>query len=328
MLDIIAVNDENYDIDEKEFNVLVNKIQDNIIETLDILAPLKIREQAFYKVPKETNLDYDIEEHKRLRNQLVSTIRHKKKTFYENTIDKNKLDQKKLWHELKKLVDIPANDILESFGVMFFEFCQESGYDKILEVLGATPRDFLQNLDALHDHLGTLYPGMRAPSFRCTERPEDGALVLHYYSDRPGLEYIVIGIVKLQRLHGTDVDVQILKTKEECDHVQFLITDTSAPGVATNPMIADLETLSIEPNKKKFLLKFGVRPHLELTFENIVVSHQHCLCVENQKGVMQVEASEEFSNLRLKGQMLYIPESDLVIFLCYPSVMNLDDLTR
>lgn len=54
-----------------------------------------------------------------------------------------------------------------------------------------------QNLDALHDHLGTLYPGMRSPSFRCTERPEDGALVLHYYSDRPGLEHIVIGIVKV-----------------------------------------------------------------------------------------------------------------------------------
>jgi len=39
---------------------------------------------------------------------------------------------------------------------------------------------------------------MRAPSFRCTERTEDGALVLHYYSDRPGLEYIVIGIVKVR----------------------------------------------------------------------------------------------------------------------------------
>lgn len=60
------------------------------------------------------------------------------------------------------------------------------------------PLLFSQNLDALHDHLGTLYPGMRAPSFRCTERTEDGALVLHYYSDRPGLEYIVIGIVKVQ----------------------------------------------------------------------------------------------------------------------------------
>lgn len=41
-------------------------------------------------------------------------------------------------------LEIPANDILELFGKTFFEFCQDSGYDKILQVLGATPRDFLQ----------------------------------------------------------------------------------------------------------------------------------------------------------------------------------------
>jgi hypothetical protein len=40
--------------------------------------------------------------------------------------------------------EIPADDILELFGKTFFEFCQDSGYDKILQVLGATPRDFLQ----------------------------------------------------------------------------------------------------------------------------------------------------------------------------------------
>lgn len=40
--------------------------------------------------------------------------------------------------------DIPADNILELFGKTFFEFCQDSGYDKILQVLGATPRDFLQ----------------------------------------------------------------------------------------------------------------------------------------------------------------------------------------
>ena len=39
---------------------------------------------------------------------------------------------------------VPANAILEMFGKMFFEFCQESGYDKILQVLGANVRDFLQ----------------------------------------------------------------------------------------------------------------------------------------------------------------------------------------
>lgn len=42
------------------------------------------------------------------------------------------------------IADIPADAILELFGKTFFEFCQDSGYDKILQVLGATPRDFLQ----------------------------------------------------------------------------------------------------------------------------------------------------------------------------------------
>ncbi|XP_047370762.1 guanylate cyclase soluble subunit beta-1 isoform X1 [Vespa velutina] len=267
-------------------------------------------------------------------------------------------------------LNIPANDILELFGRMFFDFCQDSGYDKILQVLGATPRDFLQNLDALHDHLGTLYPGMRAPSFRCTERPEDGALVLHYYSDRPGLEYIVIGIVKTvaKKLHGTDVDMEILKTKNECDHVQFLITNTSGPGVVSNSMIVEHEMLSAEPkvspttfcrvfpfhimfdrdltivqtgytitrilpqvcsdNCKLTDILFAVRPHLELTFENILSHINTVYVLRTKKGAMRVASSEEYAYLRLKGQMLYIPESDLTIFLSYPSVMNLDDLTR
>ncbi|XP_047121448.1 guanylate cyclase soluble subunit beta-1 [Schistocerca piceifrons] len=272
-----------------------------------------------------------------------------------------------------EVLKIPANTILELFGKMFFEFCQDSGYDKILQVLGATPRDFLQNLDALHDHLGTLYPGMRAPSFRCTERPEDGALVLHYYSDRPGLEYIVIGIVKTvaSKLHGTEVDVQILRTKEECDHVQFLITEQSGPGKVAAPEVHEDDTLSLDPKVSPatfsrvfpFHLMFDrelrivqtgatiarvmprtrrtdckvtdildtVRPHLELTFENILSHINTVYVLKTRPGVMQVDQhaiAPEYSHLRLKGQMVYIPETDLVIFLCYPSVMNLDDLIR
>ncbi|XP_067000206.1 guanylate cyclase soluble subunit beta-1 [Anabrus simplex] len=269
------------------------------------------------------------------------------------------------------VLQIPADSILELFGKTFFEFCQDSGYDKILQVLGATPRDFLQNLDALHDHLGTIYPGMKAPSFRCTERPEDGKLILHYYSDRPGLEHIVIGIVKTvaSKLHGTEVEVEIYRTKEECDHVQFLITEVSGPPKSALPKMAEIDTLSLEPKVSPatfcrvfpFHLMFDrelrvvqagtsvarvlprvshpgckitdildtVRPHLELTFENILSHINTVYVMKTKPGVMTVEILEpEFSNLRLKGQMLYIPESDLMIFLCYPSVMNLDDLTR
>lgn len=150
--------------------------------------------------------------------------------------------------------------------------------------------------------------------------------------------------------------------------MQFLITNTSGPGVVSNPMIAELETLSVEPkvspmtfcrvfpfhlmfNRDLIIVQTGctitrvipqvcsgncklndilltVRPHLELTFENILSHINTVYVLRTKKGVMRVDASEEYSYLRLKGQMLYIPESDLVTFLCYPSVMNLDDLTR
>lgn len=41
-------------------------------------------------------------------------------------------------------LEIDAGGILQMFGKMFFEFCQESGYDTILRVLGSNVREFLQ----------------------------------------------------------------------------------------------------------------------------------------------------------------------------------------
>lgn len=68
-----------------------------------------------------------------------------------------------------------------------------------------------QNLDALHDHLGTIYPGMRAPSFRCTDAEKGNSLILHYYSEREGLQDIVIGIIKTvaQQIHGTEIEMKV-----------------------------------------------------------------------------------------------------------------------
>lgn len=146
---------------------------------------------------------------------------------------------------------IPVPQILELFGQMFFEFCQESGYDKILQVLGSTTHGFLQNLDALHDHLSSIYPGMRAPSFRCSERKEDGATILHYYSERDGLEYIVIGLVKTvaKRLHNSEVEVEVLKEKNgESDHVQFVIIDKGRKeGREDETSMSLVNSLSKEP---------------------------------------------------------------------------------
>lgn len=73
-----------------------------------------------------------------------------------------------------------------------------------------------------------------------------------------------------------------------------------------------------------------VRPHLDLTFENILAHINTVYVLKTRPGALNSEPNTppEFTYLRLKGQMMYVPENDSVIFLSYPSVVNLDDLTR
>ena len=68
------------------------------------------------------------------------------------------------------------------------------------------------------------------------------------------------------KLHGTEVEVEILKTKEEGDHIQFLITQLSGPGKASRPEAAQVQTLSIG-NLQQYLVKTlaGVRNYINST---------------------------------------------------------------
>lgn len=106
-----------------------------------------------------------------------------------------------------------------------------------------------QNLDALHDHLGTIYPGMRAPSFRCTDAEKGNNLILHYYSEREGLQDIVIGIIKTvaQQIHGTEIEMKVC--------------------IAFFPSVH--HTLNLDRNKDHFKLY-----HIERRIKSL-----QCLCV-------------------------------------------------
>ncbi|XP_075399747.1 guanylate cyclase soluble subunit beta-1 isoform X2 [Tenrec ecaudatus] len=266
------------------------------------------------------------------------------------------------------------------FGKMFFVFCQESGYDTILRVLGSNVREFLQNLDALHDHLATIYPGMRAPSFRCTDAEKGKGLILHYYSEREGLQDIVIGIIKTvaQQIHGTEIDMKVIQQRnEECDHTQFLIEEkeskeedfyedldrfeengTQESRISPSTfckafpfhIIFDRDLVvtqcgnaiyrvlpQLQPGNCSLLSVFSlVRPHIDISFHGILSHINTVFVLRSKEGLLDVEKLEcedeltgtEISCLRLKGQMIYLPEADSILFLCSPSVMNLDDLTR
>ena len=281
-------------------------------------------------------------------------------------------------YSFSMFIDLPASFLLEAFGKMFFKFCQDAGYDKILKVLGGTPRDFLQNLDALHDHLATIYPGMQAPSFRCSY-DENNQLILHYYSERPGLEHIVIGIVKevADKLHNSEVEVKVIKTKAECDHVQFAIiekdrTKQIGPVVSENiedmnlaPMISPATFCRAFPfhivfDRHMVIQQIGssllrvipqvvrtacriddilemVRPHMDFSFEHIMAHINTVYVLRTKEGILTNSVQEDTvtkfdhhdtSRMRLKGQMVYVSESDCLLFMCSPSVSSLDDLNH
>lgn len=291
------------------------------------------------------------------------------------------------------------NPVLEVFGAHFLEYCVQSGYDRILRVLGRNLRDFLCNLDALHDHLQSIYPGMEAPSFRCTET-DDGTLLLHYYSKRPGLSYIVIGLVKAigKQLLDTEMTCDIHQDLDENnDHVIFAVREVecksptaSKLGLQTFDMVgrvakegpsrdaacsttrkpseergekmsllsfckafpfhvmfdrklhikqAGLSLMRLIKYKPKSTLVFTdifdlARPRMDFSFDAVVSHINTVFIVTTKPGVINFPVNDDptcettedakQSILRLKGQMLYIPESDCLLFLCSPRVSNLD----
>ncbi|XP_033920695.1 guanylate cyclase soluble subunit beta-1 isoform X2 [Melopsittacus undulatus] len=272
-----------------------------------------------------------------------------------------------------KVLNLNAGEILQMFGKMFFVFCQESGYDTILRVLGSNVREFLQNLDALHDHLATIYPGMRAPSFRCTDAEKGKGLILHYYSEREGLQDIVIGIIKTvaQQIHGTEIDMKVIQQRnEECDHIQFLIEEKESKEedyyedldrfeengtqesrispytfckafpfhiifdrdlVVTQCGNAIYRVLpQLQPGNCSLLSVFSlVRPHIDISFHGILSHINTVFVLRTKEGLLDVEKLEcedeltgtEISCLRLKGQMIYLPEADSILFLCSPRLL-------
>lgn len=77
-----------------------------------------------------------------------------------------------------------------------------------------------------------------------------------------------------------------------------------------------------------------VRPHVEFNFNNIQSHINTVFVLTTKEGVLNTgeqsgdDQHEDASRLRLKGQMIYVQESELILYLCSPSVTNLEDLNR
>ncbi|AFY92149.1 heme NO-binding domain-containing protein [Chamaesiphon minutus] len=120
---------------------------------------------------------------------------------------------------------MPATDILEAFGRYWLLFTATEGFGSLMEMAGDNLPEFLQNLDNLHARVGLSFPELQPPSFLCSHL-EAESLKLHYYSERPGLTPMVVGMLKgLGEKFDTDVDIQLTNSKDRGnDHQELSIS--------------------------------------------------------------------------------------------------------
>jgi len=110
---------------------------------------------------------------------------------------------------------ICPSKVLEAFGSYWTKYTAVKGYGSLLDAAGTTFPEFLQNLDLMHTRVGTMFPGFIPPSFECRDI-SDTSLTLHYYSERDGLDHLVIGLLHgLAERFDLTLDINQTATKGE-----------------------------------------------------------------------------------------------------------------
>ena len=131
-----------------------------------------------------------------------------------------------------EVLGISVDDVLFAFGEYFVDYVKGNGYANVLECLGSNLRDWLANLNSLHDHLQASYPkGFVAPVFWSEDDEEFGstpagaashAILVHYFSHRGSLLVpLVVGLIKKIAVVYFDIEINMdqLQLQDEEDGI-------------------------------------------------------------------------------------------------------------
>ena len=133
-----------------------------------------------------------------------------------------------------EVLNTPAPAILEAFGEYWTVYSAESGFGHLLDFAGNNLVDFLTNLDSMHTRVQLSFPQLEPPSFKVTDVTSK-SLRLHYYSKRPGLAPLAIGMVKgLGKRFKTPLEIRQEKSKADGhDHDEFTVLFGEAAQTAS-----------------------------------------------------------------------------------------------
>ena len=105
---------------------------------------------------------------------------------------------------------IPQEVLLEKFGEQWISHTARNGYENMMNLGGSNMVDFLHNLNTMHSKITHLMPSMQPPVFR-VKNEFVTKIELLYFSERPGLQPMVVGILRgLGLRFGLEVEVKNL----------------------------------------------------------------------------------------------------------------------
>lgn len=115
-------------------------------------------------------------------------------------------------------LNLPPEAVLETFGEFWTVYTMEEGYGDMLDLMGDTVEDFIDNLDSLHARIGGTMPQLIPPGFEREPQP-DGSSILHYTTQREGLSPMVVGLVKgIAKRFDTEIEVEPLESLSDGHH--------------------------------------------------------------------------------------------------------------
>ena len=93
-----------------------------------------------------------------------------------------------------EILNLPARDLLFSFGKHWINYTANKGYGAYMQIAGTNFIDFLKNLDNLHTRVGLIYEDLEPPSFQCNAI-NDTEMLLEYHTHREALSPLVEGLI-------------------------------------------------------------------------------------------------------------------------------------
>ncbi|TNN39946.1 Soluble guanylate cyclase gcy-31 [Liparis tanakae] len=147
------------------------------------------------------------------------------------------------------------DELMYAFGVYMVKRIGNYGYERILKVLGRNVRDFINELDNLHEYFRFSFPKVQPPSF-CVEEECETSLTLHYRSTRKGFTQFVKGQLSQvgRQFYNTDIEVEIL-SKEETEKMTYVVYKMNFDNAAFKHRMPTQKTA---PGYEKLPMKRGI----------------------------------------------------------------------